>query len=213
MFCCQCGVKAAGKFCSACGAPLLAVVPGPELDDPQPLVDWSTLVDYEALLRVPQVRDRITKSAAQSKKRMTGEEFIDMYGAALGKLNGVPLPKLGKLAPYVQSMWAKLGMKTGKSRSQSFAAPPGAIIVTLLCWLARGGHELRSVEQLTDGCVLRASLPSDLFSLEGDLIIAVTRQPGGARVDANTDIPGQITDWGKSTRRLAAMFQALDVAA
>ena len=87
MFCSQCGAKAAGKFCSSCGAPLLAIVPGPNADDhdPQPPIDWKDLVDYETLLRVPEVRDRIAKSGAQSKKRMTGEEFLDMYGAALGK--------------------------------------------------------------------------------------------------------------------------------
>ncbi len=134
MFCSQCGAKAAGKFCSSCGAPLLAVVPRPDPVEPQAAVDWSNSVDYEVLLSAPEVRERLARSAEKSKKRMTGEEFLDVYGGVLGKLSGVPLP-MGKLAPYVQSMAARLGMKTGKSRSELIAAPPGAVIVALLCAL------------------------------------------------------------------------------
>jgi len=207
VYCSQCGAKAAGKFCSDCGAPLLSVVREPE-PDVDTEGDWSHVVDYQALLRVPQVRQRVARAAAQAKKRMSGEEILDMYGAALGKLGGVSLP-MGKLAPYVQAMWAKLGVKTGKSRSQWLAVPPGNFIVELLCWLARGGHELRSVDQLADGCVLRAALPSDLFALEGDLIVAVRRQAAGVWVEAATDIPGQYFDWGKSTRCLERMFSEL----
>jgi hypothetical protein len=214
MFCSQCGAKAAGKFCSACGAPLLAIVPGPNADDhnPQPTIDWQNLVDYAALLRVAEVRDRIAASAAQSKKHMTGEDFLEMYGAALGKLSGVPLP-MAKMAPYVQSWAAKLGMKTGKSRSQFFASPPGAVLVSLLCSLARHGREMRSVQQLEDGCVLTASLPSDFWSMEGNLILAVARHAGGTQVDARTDIQGQVFDWGKSTRCLEELFRELSAAA
>jgi hypothetical protein len=214
MFCSQCGAKAAGKFCSACGAPLLAIAPATNLDDhdPQPPIDWKNSVNYETLLQVPEVRDRIAKSAAQSKKHMTGEEFLDMYGAALGKLSGVPLP-MGKMAPFFQSMGARLGFKTGKSRTQLIAAPPGSVLVALLCSLARHGREVRSVQQLADGCVLTAALPSDLFALEGDLILGVARHPGGTRIDARTDIQGQWFDWGKSTRCLDDLFRDLTAAA
>jgi hypothetical protein len=213
MFCSQCGVKAAGKFCSSCGAPLLAIVPGPNADDldAQP-IDWQNSIDYEALLRVREVRDRIAASAAQSKKHMTGEDFLEMYGAALGKITGVPLP-MAKLAPLVQSWASKLGMKTGKSRSEFVSEPPGAVIVSLLCSLARHGREMRSVQQAADGCVLTASLPSDFWSMEGNLILAVARRPGGTQVDARTDIQGQVFDWGKSTRCLEELFRELSAAA
>jgi hypothetical protein len=203
-------MKATGKFCSDCGAALGAAT-GPDAD-PLPPVEWSNSVDYEVLLRIPDVRDRMARSAARSKKRMTGEEFLDMYGAALGKLSGVPLP-MGKMAPYVQSVAAKLGMKTGKARSEFIAAPPGRVIVSLLCSLASHGRELRSVEQLSDGCVLVASLPSDVFALAGDLIIAVARHTGGTLVEARTDIRGQLYDWGKSARCLEQVFGELNAAA
>ncbi len=60
---------------------------------------------------------------------------------------------------------------------------------------------------------MTAELPSDLFALEGDLVIGVVRQSNGTRVDAHTDIRGQIYDWGKSTRCLAQLFEELSAAA
>lgn len=206
MYCSQCGAKAAGKFCAECGAPLLVLAPQSE---PEPvLVDWKKSVDFEALLRVPEVRDRIARSGAQSKKRMTGEQFLDMYGSALGKLSGIPLP-MTPLAHWAQSMGARMGFKTGKARSQTIAAPAGEVIVLLLCALAREGRTLKDVQQRSDGCVLTAELPSDLFALAGDLVIAVTRCTDGTQVEAHTDIRGQYFDWGKSTRCLDQLFGEL----
>ncbi len=208
MYCSQCGAKAAGKFCSDCGAPLMSVVREVEPAAADVLVDWSQEVDYEALLRVPEVRKRIARCAAQSKKRMTGEEFLDKYGSELGKLSGIPLP-MAPLAHWAQEIGARMGLKTSKSRSQTFAAPPGEVIVALLCSLAREGRALRNVDQRSDGCVLLAELPSDLFALAGDLVIAVSRHGGGTRVEAHTDIQGQYFDWGKSTRCLEQLFGEL----
>ena len=212
MFCSECGEKAAGKFCSACGARLLSggeLVPSIERP-----IDWSETIDYQTLLRIPEVRDRISRAAVQSKKSMTGEEYLDLYGKALGKLSGLPISlPMSSLARFAQSTYAKLGVKTGKSRTQFFATPPGTVLASLLCALARDGRTLRSVHQLADGCLLVASLPSDLFALEGDLVIAVTRAPGGCQVDARTDIPGQMFDWGKSTRCLDALLAELSGAA
>lgn len=209
MFCSECGDRAVGKFCSACGARLQGgggVIPFVE-----PPVDWSNLVDYEALLRVSEVRDRIARSAAQSKKKMTGEEFLEIYGNALGKLSGLPVKlPMSSFARFLQSTYAKMGVKTGKSRAQFYATPPGTLLVSLLCALAREGRTLRTVHQLSDGCTLVAALPSDMLALEGDLILTVTRSGyGRSHVDARTDIPGQMFDWGKSTRCLEGLLANL----
>jgi hypothetical protein len=213
MFCSECGAKAAGKFCSACGARLVAGAEPPPASIELP-VDWSHLVDYQTLLQIPEVRERIARAAAQSRKSMTGEQWLDLYGKALGKLSGLPisLPMSG-IARFAQSTYAKLGVKTGKSRTQFIAAPPGTVLVSLLCALARDGRTLRTVEQLADGCLLVASLPSDLLALEGDLVVGVTRALGGCEVEARTDIPGQMFDWGKSTRCLDALLAELSGAA
>ena len=209
MFCSECGNKAAGKFCSSCGHRLDATLVVAESTIPLP-IDWSDVTDYETLLRIPEVRDRIARSAAQSKKSMTGEDFLDMYGKALGKLSGLPISlPMSSIAHFCQSTYAKLGVKTGKSRVQFVTKPPGTILVSLLCSLAKNGRILRDAHQRSDGCILTAALPSDLFALEGDLIIGVTRNLGGSQVEARTDIPGQLFDFGKSTRCLDALFSEL----
>jgi hypothetical protein len=226
MYCSECGTKGTGKFCTGCGNRLAAsdgpggsAVGGAEQRnaadfDPTVVlsIDWSDLIDYEQLIAIPAVRDRIARAAAQSKKRLTGEEILDLYGKAMDKLTGVPLP-MSALAGFAQSAYAKMGVKTGKSRSAAFAVPPGEMLVRLLCSLAKEGRAVRDVQQLSDGCIVKAALPSDLFALEGDLIVAVVRQGRATRVEAHTDIPGQMFDWGKSTRCLEGLLGELGVSA
>lgn len=203
MFCSECGATAAGKFCSTCGHSLSSR----STETLALPADWSDVIDYETLLAIPTVRDRIAQAASQSKKSMTGEEFLEMYGKALGKLAGLPISlPMTSIAHFAQSTYAKWGIKTGKSRSQFIAQPTGTVLVTILCSLARNGRALRGVHQLTDGCILVAALPSDLFALEGDLIITVGRCSNGTQIEAKTDIKGQLFDWGKSTRCLDALF-------
>jgi hypothetical protein len=226
MYCSECGVKGTGKFCTACGN-RLAISGGvagalcgrdigrADVDfDPTVIlsIDWSDLIDYEQLISIPAVRDRIARAAAQSKKRMSGEEILDLYGKAMGKLTGVSLP-MSTIAGFAQSAYAKMGVKTGKSLAAIFAMPTGEMIVRVLCHHAKNGRMLRDVQQLSDGCILRASLPSDLLALEGDLIVAVTRQQRATRIEAQTDIPGQMFDWGKSVRCLETLLGDLGSAA
>jgi hypothetical protein len=212
MYCSECGVKGTGKFCTACGNCLGASQAngmGATIALP---IDWSDVVDYEQLISIPAVRDKIARSAAQSKRKMTGEEILDIYGKAMGKLTGVPLP-MSAIAGFAQSAYAKMGVKTGKSLTAVFAIPTGEMIVRVLCHHAKNGRVLRDVQQLSDGCILRASLPSDVFALEGDLIVTASRQLQATRVEAQTDIPGQMFDWGKSTRCLEALLGELRAAA
>lgn len=210
MFCSECGARAAGKFCSHCGHSLLVIAEQTAEHNTSAVVDWPASIDYEAIIGVPAVRDRIARSAAQSKKRMTGEDILDLYGKALGKLSGAPVAlPMTAVAHFAQSLHAKLGIKTGKSRSATLMSPPGEVLVTILCDLAREGRALRDVQQASDGCTLVAALPSDLFSLEGDLVISVSRHLAGTHVEARTDIQGQMFDWGKSTRCLDKLFDEL----
>jgi hypothetical protein len=206
MFCSECGAKADGKYCSACGTKLAA----PEPIETVLMIDRSNTVEYETLLSIPEVRQRIAQSAAKSKRRMTGEEFLDLCDKLTGKMAVIPV---ATIAHFAQSLHTKLGVKTGKHESRFIARPAGEVLVSLLCSLARHGREVRHAQQSPDGCIITASLPSDLFALEGDLIVAIARRPGGAQVNAHTDIKGQMFDWGKSRRCLDALFADLQSAA
>lgn len=210
MYCTECGKPGAGKFCGHCGTSM-GVATGPaESRDPaqtQALgpVDWSNEHRYEVLVRIAEVRERIAHAAARAaRKTMTAEEFLQVGDKLLSPLTGgVPI---GKLAAVVQPLYAKLGIQTGKRREQVLERPIGAVLAATLCGLASSGLKLRRTEQFEAGCSLEAELPSDLFSFAGDVRLEVTRQGTGTRIAAATHVPGQMYDWGKSTRCLDALF-------
>lgn len=209
MFCSECGAAARGKFCSSCGTALtLVAIQSPNVI-PVP-VDWSDISDCQSLLAIPAVRDQISRAASKAKKGLSGEEVLETFGKTMGKLAGIPVPiPMTGLAHFAQSTYAKLGIKTGKTRTEFITQPIGHVLVSLLCSLARNCRELRGTHQITDGVIIVAALPSDLFALEGDLVLTVARAKTGTQIEAKTDIPGQIYDWGKSNRCLDALFAEL----
>lgn len=200
MFCSDCGEKASGKFCSSCGKPLVQSAQA----DTTSASDWSVLTDYESLIRVPEVRDRIARHAARSKKRLSGEEFLECCDKVLAPLTGgVPLTVIANIA---QPLGEKLGLKTGRTRCERLAERPGTVIVATLCSLAENGQKLGEVDQAIYGCTMRAAIPSDLWSLRGDLIVTVRAEGNTTVIEAGLTIPGQLYDWGKSQRALDQLF-------
>lgn len=204
MYCSECGKPAGGKFCSHCGSALAR----PEQAEPvSELIegDWETEVRYENILRFPGVRDTIDRHAKLAPKRMSGEQFL----ALADKL--VPMGvSLEGLAGAIQPIYERLGIKTGREQLRAVHAPVGRVIVRALCSLARRGQQLHSVAQSPDGCLLEAALPSDLFSLTGQLLVSVRRGPAATEVNGATRIGGQFFDWGKSTRCLEQLFHDLE---
>ena len=97
-------------------------------------VDWTELTNYEALIRIPEVRDRIARHANRSKKKLTGEEFLECCDKVLTPLTGgVPFTVIANIA---QPLGEKLGLKTGKTRCERLAERPGTVLVAILCSLA-----------------------------------------------------------------------------
>jgi hypothetical protein len=201
MFCSECGKPAHGKFCSLCGAPLAVAELVTDVVPAEIVPDWDGEVKYETILKYPGVRDAIERNAKQAPKRLTGEQFLQLADKLIPL--GVPLQGL---VSVVKPFYERLGIKTGKERSRQVAAPVGQVIVRALCSLARHGQTLRGVTQATDGCLLEASLPSDIFALEGNLLVSVRRSGPHAEVCGATHIGGQLYDWGKSNRCLDKLF-------
>jgi hypothetical protein len=132
-------------------------------------VDWTQLTDYQALLRVREVRDRIAKHAAMCKTKFSGEQFLECCDKVLTPLTGgVPFALIANIA---QPLSEKLGLKMSKTHAERLAEPPGKVIVALLCSLARNGQKLGQVDQAANGCTVHAAMPSDRWSLKGDLIV------------------------------------------
>ncbi|XGB38461.1 MAG: hypothetical protein LVT47_08490 [Cyanobacteria bacterium LVE1205-1] len=163
--------------------------------------NWDKTTSYEELLSIQSVRDLIAHHATLSKRFMSGEEFLKSCNIAF-------VPLIGSI---VQPIYAKLGIKTGKTRSASFNKPPGKILVALLCSLARNGRKVCRVQQGQDGCVIEAIIPSDLWSWEGNLVVSVQSKGDDTYVEAATVIKGQLYDWGKSNRCLEGLFSDLSM--
>lgn len=203
VFCTECGKESAGKFCWNCGAPLHIADAAPVSSTAVPSeapVDWGNETNYEALLRNPEVRDLLAKEKPATV-RMTGEEFVDTFGKILN------LP--GSLTPVLtimQEVNGRIGIHTGKSRTEMYDRPIGRVVVSALCAVAKAGYKVEEARQATDGCTLICIIPSDMFSFAGKLVITFRREPGGTSVQADTQIEGQLIDWGKSNRCISMLF-------
>jgi hypothetical protein len=213
MFCSECGVKASGKFCWSCGKLLVQGSPPAdtvvaEVPD-APLCDWTELTDCQSLIAVPEVRERIARHAAKAKKKFSGEDFLEACDKVLAPLSGgLPFTLIAKFA---QPIAEKLGLKTGKGRSERMVERPGVAIVAILCSLAQNGQQIREATSATDGCTITASIPSDIWSLKGDLVVRV--EGNITVVEAGLTIPGQLYDWGKCNRALDRLFDEINTLA
>lgn len=199
MFCSNCGSAESGKFCSQCGTKITASPPPVAPDN------WVVEINYETLIAHPIVKVRIARQAALAKPGFTGEMVLD----AFDKVTHNPVPSKA-LAGFLQPLYARMGIATGKTQDRVLRHPVGSVIVATLCSMARNGQAVKSVEQHTDGCQITAILPSDVFALEGNLIVSIHRFDVGTHLETATNIPGQWMDWGKSTRRLRRLITEVE---
>jgi hypothetical protein len=137
---------------------------------------------------------------------MTAEQFMEAAEKVVGALTSVPLPPVPMLE-LSQEINTKLGVRTGKQRSEQLALPVGRVIVAVLCSLARQGIAISTVHQAADGLVIEAVTPSGPASFAGTMLTTVTRDGAGSRVDAAVTIHGQLIDYGKSKRFLRSLFE------
>ncbi|MFI4875537.1 MAG: hypothetical protein ACIALR_09375 [Blastopirellula sp. JB062] len=196
MFCSECGAEAHGKFCSQCGHSLQIAPPTTD--------DWENDVRYEAIVNVPQVRQVIARHAQNAKKSISAEAFL----AICDKVIDSPISYAG-LAEVVQPMWARAGVRTGKERDEQIAAPIGRVIARTVCSLAKQGQPIQEVRQGDGGCLITAEFPSTMLAMKGELKISIVRAERQTFVGAETLIPGQLFDWGKSVNALAQLFADL----
>ena len=207
MYCSNCGAEAKGRFCWSCGAPLAGgadsrAEPSGGADLPAEAPDAAPL-DLTAVARSPEARELVARYAAQARRRTSGEEFLKAFDKPFAALVGVPISPIAAIA---QPLHARLGVKTGKERVVTIDRPPRETFLALLCSLARNGQLVRALHRATDGCVVEAVLPSDLWSFEGTILVTLRQADPGTEVRASTVIKGQIFDWGKSNACLDTLL-------
>jgi hypothetical protein len=211
MFCSECGVQADGKFCWSCGKPLvqggLPLTKTPSDVATVPPGDWSELTDCQSLVAIPEVRERIAQYVAKAKKRFSGEDFLEVCDKVFAPMSGgVPLKLIAKIA---QPIAERLGLKTGKTRSERMVERPGTVIVAVLCSLAQNNQQIREATSASNGCTITAAIPSDMWSLNGDLVVTIRAEGKITVVESGLTIPGQMYDWGKCNRVLDRLFDEL----
>jgi hypothetical protein len=174
-------------------------VPAASAEAPVP-TDWQNDVDYEKLIHTPAVRDLLARQKPE-QARMTGEEFVGSFE----KIIKSPVALVPAMT-IMRDIYGRMGIHTGKTREEKYPQPVGRVIVSALCGIAKSGYKVQDVRQASDGCMLICEIPSDMFSLSGQLFITIRRELEGTSVQADTHIEGQLYDWGKSKRALDNLF-------
>lgn len=192
MYCSNCGTRAEGNFCSSCGAPLAGGAAAPAAPAArEDAVEGTASFDLAMAARSPEARELVARYAAQAQKRTSGEDFLKAMDKPFMAFSGVPV---SSIATVVQPIYARLGIKTGKARVAMLDRPARDTFLALLCSLARNGQLIRALHTATDGCVVEAVLPSDMWSFEGTILVTLRHADPGTEVHASTVIKGQAFD-------------------
>ncbi len=227
MFCPECGVEGAGKFCVECGTRLSKKNESQHSEPARDLLtgDWTAELHYERLIRYPYVRDQITLAGQARPNRVSGEQLLKLYDTVASP--GVSLEKLSvAILPILEGF----GLKAGSEIEYRVRVAPGRLLLATICALASGGYDIENVDQLSKGCIITAFLPSTLITNRGKLALTIVQQTDSTptqddAADSSTSqeageaplmelkaaakISGQIVDWGKGKRILAALQESI----
>lgn len=166
--------------------------------------DWTMQLNYETLLNVPIARARIAASGRGASIGLTSQDLLAIFdavspvGISLEKLNTALMP-----------IYDKLGIKTLRWAQDRFVAPPGRVLLALLCVMARESLVITEVQQDMDFCQLAVDIPSSLLTNPGQLFVALQADPSGVYLEMRTRIPGQLVDFGKSKRLIQTIHTGI----
>lgn len=194
MQCPQCQSEASGNFCSHCGHPL-SNLPAPK--------SWIHETRYETLVGYSTVKNQLRHHAAKAQDIIPAEDALAVIESVT--LNKIPLKALSKVA---NNIYAKLGIRVKKQGNLFLKDfPVGQAIVVALSYLAEHSFEMKEVIQLDNGVILEGTMPSDMSSFGGTLLITIATEEEGTNLDVATEVKGQFYDWGKSQGYIDGLFQ------
>jgi hypothetical protein len=184
--------------------------------------DWARDVRYDTLIAVPDVRASIANCALRSRPGVSAEQclaFFDVVSPTVaGALTAGVAPtlsalSLSKLSNVLVPIFVGLGIRASHTRSADLPIPPGLVIAATLCSFARYGQTLQSAQQYDDGCLLQATLPSELRAWSGVLYVGISVMADDVtHVNGAVTVKGQMFDWGEGVKKLDHLFADLNVA-
>ena len=174
---------------------------------PRNQTPWSLEKDYETLINYPEVRDLVAKSARKSHKNSSAQEFLESVDFAFKLRTGFSLKTLSDV---IVPIYQKIGMSTGKSAIKTVSLTVSEVIVKTLCSLVKSGYPLKATERASNGLILIARIPSDMWTWGGDLLITIEELNLKTRIAIDIKIKGQLYDWGKSKSVIKKMLSGLE---
>jgi hypothetical protein len=165
----------------------------------------SSYVTYRQVADDLRCQEIMKWAAADAETSMSGEEFLDIAA----KVIAVPLP-LGAIGNGAARAYGALGVHTSKTQAHRLEQAFGYSILGTLCFLGSKAMPIADVADAEGHCLVQAILPSSALSWKGRVMVSIQAVEGGSLVEASTKIPGQLMDWGRSTRLLRDLFDDID---
>ncbi len=208
MYCHNCGAKAIGKYCTQCGA---AIVASPQaMAEPEmQRLPWREETDLYQLMQREKIRTFIGQYAAQARKRMSSGEFLALFDkvTAIAPIPNISLQQMSEvLVPFLQ----RWGISTGKTATKLVSKPAQEVLIACLCALAKNGYTLDKAEQVSNGLILHAQLPSDMWTWGGDIVLAIEAVSGQTNLSIAVNVKGQLYDWGKSKAVINRIYEDVE---
>ncbi len=185
MNCHKCGEKTDEETCKNCGTRIVK-------EDSLILASWRNEVDFNKIIRHPDVLDLIQEYSKKSKSKLSAEKFIDLVSESV---MGIPL---GFLAEVIVPIYSRFGIKTGKSDLIMLNKPIQEVFVKAMCSLVKNNHPIEEFHVAKDGLILVGGIKSDFRSWGGKVIIEFHDNNGLVAIIIQAAIKGQLYDWGKS---------------
>jgi hypothetical protein len=184
--------------------------------------DWTREVQYATLIAVPDVRASIANCAIRSRPGVSAEQCLAFFDTVMPTVAGALMPGVGaassalslsKLSSVLVPIFVGLGIRASHTRSADLPIPPGLAIATTLCSFARYGQTLQSAQQYDDGCLLQATLPSELRAWAGVLYVGINVTADDVtHINGAVTVKGQMFDWGAGVKKLDRLFTDLNKA-
>lgn len=182
--------------------------------------DWAREVRYATLIAVPDVRASIANCALRSRPGVSAEQCLAFFDTVTPTVAGALMPgvaptssalSLSRLSSVLVPIFVRLGIRASHTRSADLSIPPGLVIATALCSFASYGQTVQSAQQYDDGCLLEATLPSELRAWAGVLYVAISVTADDVtHVNGAVTVKGQMFDWGEGVKKLDHLFADLN---
>jgi hypothetical protein len=195
MLCLNCGSEANGRFCSSCGAKLVS--------HEDVVADYTS---YKQVMADPKCQEMIASHAAKAKGEcLSAAEFLNIAQTIMPV--SIPLETVGKVG---SKLGAALGIKTTQARQMHLPYSFGYVLLGTICTLARHSMKIQSVSETPQSCTVEAVLPSSMWAWQGTIRLAVVSDETGTKLIAETKVPGQLYDWGKSKRTIETLLSEIN---